>query len=438
MIIKDYSIINEKIYNKTLANGLNVVIIPKVGFKRSFVCFSTKYGSLINRFIPRGENEYVDMPLGIAHFLEHKMFDLPNGDDALNLFAGYGLDANASTNYLMTTYQFSGTNNIINGINVLLDFVQEPYFTDESVKKEQSIIIQELKMYLDDPNDALHLGLMQNLFQRYPFRYDVGGTIESIKDITKDTLYKCYHTFYHPSNMCLAIIGDPDNILLNQNNSIENLFNVVEENQSKKHFSEIEDLQIAYLVENEKVYKSTGSKKMDISLPKAALGIKLPFEKYDKNQAILTELKLKILIEIILGPTSDAFQELYDLELINGSLYYEVYIDGICGFIRIQANTYKPRAFLDYIKNKLLSFKDLEIDDATFNRFKKGVLGSFIKSLNSLEFIGFSYLEYSYKQANLFEGIELFSKITKDSLFASTKYFDSKAISEYIIYPKRI
>ena len=230
-MVKTYEQLNEKVYSEILPNGLRVIVIPKPGFNKTFVCFAAKYGALVNRFVPRDGSDYVEMPLGIAHFLEHKMFDLPSGDDASTLFARYGLDSNAMTNYTMTAYLFSGAANITDGINLLLDFVQDPYFTDESVKKEQGIIVQELKMYLDDPNDALHLGLMQNLFHQYPLRYDVGGTVDSIMEITKEHLYKCYRTFYHPANMDLIVVGDPDNIFANQNNSVESVFNHVRKKQ---------------------------------------------------------------------------------------------------------------------------------------------------------------------------------------------------------------
>ena len=436
-MVKTYEQLNEKVYSEILPNGLRVIVIPKPGFNKTFVCFAAKYGALVNRFVPRDGSDYVDMPLGIAHFLEHKMFDLPSGDDASTLFARYGLDSNAMTNYTMTAYLFSGAANITDGINLLLDFVQDPYFTDESVKKEQGIIVQELKMYLDDPNDALHLGLMQNLFHQYPLRYDVGGTVDSIMEITKEHLYKCYRTFYHPANMDLIVVGDPDNIFANQNNSVESVFNHVRKNQEGKKFPPAIDIKKSFFVENDNAYRGSGLSKMDIMMPKVAVGLKLPYEKYGENEALATELKLKILIEAVLGPTSDAFQEMLDLELINGNLYYEVYIDGFCGFIKIQANSHKPRQFIVYIKEKLLALNKITIDAGLFERFKKSVLGSFIKSLNNLDYLGFSYLEYLYKQSDIFAGIEAFAGLKREELIPMAKYFVPEALSDYVILPKK-
>ncbi|HHZ11408.1 MAG TPA: insulinase family protein, partial [Acholeplasmataceae bacterium] len=223
---RHYRLLQERIHFEELENGLAVYVVPKPGFKKTFACFATKYGAMINRFVPYGESEYIDVPLGIAHFLEHKMFEMPDGTDASEIFARMGLDSNASTSHLMTTYLFSGTANIKEGLNLLLDFVQTPYFTEERVLREQGIIAQELKMYLDDPNEALHLGLMQNLFRVYPLRFDVGGTLESIMQITPEHLNKCYRTFYHPSNMALIVVGDIDAIMEDSDDPIKALIDL--------------------------------------------------------------------------------------------------------------------------------------------------------------------------------------------------------------------
>lgn len=437
-MVRNYDLLNEKVFSEKLENGLRVIIVPKPGFKKTFACFATKYGALINRFVPYGEKDYLDVPLGIAHFLEHKMFEMPDGSDATDLFAKLGLDANALTNYLMTGYLFSGTANIKEGIELLLDFVQTPHLTEENVLKEQGIIAQELKMYMDDPNDALHLGLMKNLFRAYPLRYDVGGTLDSIIKITPEYLYKCYETFYHPSNMILIIVGDIDAIMSNSTNSHEMLLDLIRANQAKKVFKKPLDIRKNILVEDETANKSSGYAKMDISIPKVAVGLKLPFEKYEKNDAMMMELKMKVLLEATIGPTTDAFQEMLDLELITGNIYYDVYTDGICGFIKIQANTNKPKQFIAYIREKLLSLSNIKLEEEVFNRFKKSLLGNFLRALNNLDYIGYNYLEYSFKESDVFEAIGLFSKLNIEDLKALEKYFKVEAISDYTIIPKNM
>jgi insulysin len=433
---KTYKQLNEVVHTFMLDNGLEVIIIPKYDYRKSFVCFATKYGALINRFVPYGEEEFIDVPLGIAHFLEHKMFEMPDGTDATDLFAELGLDSNAATNYNLTAYLFSGTANIKEGINLLLDYVQEPHFTDYNVAKEQGIIDQELKMYLDNPGEALNLGIMGNLFKDYPLKHDIGGTVESIKDINVEYLYQCYNTFYHPSNMNLIIVGDPNLIMDTKDDSINKLLNLIKENQAKKTFRETTDIRKSILVEDEQINMKTGSRKMDISVPKVAVAIKLPFEKHKKNEAVLKELKLKVLIESSIGPTTPFYQELIDNELINGSLYYDVYIDGIAGFIKLQANTYKPNELITALKDKLLSLNKISVEEEIFNRFKKSVLGGFLKGLDSLDFIGFAYLEYLFKDSDIFEAVELFSKLKSKDLKELSKYFKKDAFADYTIYPK--
>jgi predicted Zn-dependent peptidase len=435
-MLRNYEMIHEKVYTETMVNGLEVTLVPKKGFKKSFVIFGTKYGALVNRFIPYGEEDWIEVPLGIAHFLEHKMFEMKSGEDATDLFAKLGLESNAMTNYNMTAYLFSGTKNIPQGIELLLDFVQDPYFTEENIKKEQGIIDQELKMYMDDPGDAIHLGLMGNLFQVYPLKYDIGGTVESIREINIDYLYKCYQTFYHPSNMFLVIAGDPDLIIGSEYQSIEKIFDLVKMNQNKKWFRKPRDIRKNIYVEDENAFKSTGSKKMDIAMPKTAIGVKLPYVKYSKNQAMMTELEIKILMEATFGPSADAFQEMLDKELITGNIYYEVYTDGLSGYVKIQANSYKPKQFIAYIKEKLLGFNDMQLDKEVFDRFKKSIMGNFLRSLNSPEFIASSYLEYRFKESDIFEAIELFDKLSASDLKKMGMYFTENAIADYTLLPK--
>lgn len=433
---KNYPTLKEKVYSETLDNGLEVIVIPKTGYKRTFAVFATKYGSLVNRFIPYGEKEYIDVPLGIAHFLEHKMFEMPDGKDATEMFADLGLDSNAATSYNLTAYLFSGTNNIKEGINLLLDFVQTPHFTDESIEREQGIIDQELKMYMDNPSDNLHLGLMQNLFKYYPLRYDIGGTIESIKEINKENITKCYNTFYHPSNMYLIIVGDIDSIMETDEGSVEKLLELVKYNQSIKKFPKILDIKKNLLVEDENVYHLSGSKKMDIMMAKAAVGVKLPFEKYGRNDSMMLQLKLKILLDATFGPNSDAFQEMLDDDLINGNIYFDVYVDDVCGFIKVHANTNKPKKFINYVKNKLLGLNNINLTEEEFSRYKKSILGGFIKSLNSLDFIAYSYLDYITKDSDIFDALSLTEALTLEDMKSLEKYFVKNAISDFTVLPK--
>ena len=189
-----------------MPNGLNVYILPKKGFSKTFVTFSTKYGSIDREFIPLGKKEPVTVPDGIAHFLEHKMFEKEEGD-VFQQFSEKGASANAFTSFTKTTYLFSSTDHVLDNTKTLLDFVQQPYFTEETVEKEKGIIGQEITMYDDQPDWRLYFGAIENMYKDHPVKIDIAGTVESIDKITADHLYECYNTFYHPSNMTVFVVG---------------------------------------------------------------------------------------------------------------------------------------------------------------------------------------------------------------------------------------
>lgn len=218
--------LQEELYYEKLANGLDVYILPKRGFNKTYATFTTKYGSVDNHFIPLGKEEFVKVPDGIAHFLEHKLFEKEDGD-VFQQFSRQGASANAFTSFTRTAYLFSSTSNVELNLETLMDFVQEPYFTEKTVEKEKGIIGQEITMYDDNPDWRLYFGLIENLYQNHPVKIDIAGTIDSISHITKDMLYECYNTFYHPSNMLLFVVGPVD---------VEKIMNQIKENQAKKPF----------------------------------------------------------------------------------------------------------------------------------------------------------------------------------------------------------
>ena len=219
-----YKQFNETLYSETLTNGLRVNILPKKGFHKTYSTFLTNFGSIDRTFIPLGQSDYVTQPAGIAHFLEHKMFD-KKGYDAFDLFGKYGADSNAFTSFTKTSYLFSATQNIHENLDILLNFVQEPYFTKESVAKEKGIIGQEIQMYDDDPDWKLYMGILGNLYPHHPVHLDIAGTVASIAEITVDDLYTAYQTFYHPANMDLFVVGNIDP---------EETLTWIKENQAKK------------------------------------------------------------------------------------------------------------------------------------------------------------------------------------------------------------
>ena len=422
-----YPRIDETLYHEELDNGLNVFVVPKPGYNKTYATFMTKFGACVDRFVPYGEENYVTVPLGVAHFLEHKMFEMENGEDATNLFAALGADANAFTDYEQTAYITTCTSKIEEVINLLLDYVQKPFFNDKNVTKEQGIIEQELMMYMDKPNSRSHLGLLQNMYSQYVMREDIVGTVESIRSITKEILYTCYETFYHPSNMILMITG---------NVNPEEIFTLVKANQASKNFKPSLDIKKEYTVENNQVYKKSSAIKMDILMPKVSIGLKLPYRRYQENELLVHEIKLKMLLEKTFGVSSETYQELLDTELVNTGFNYSLYLDLNSGFIKLNANTYKVEEFIDYINQKLLSLANFEIDDEQFERMKKAIIGSYLKSFNYPEFIANGFIDYHIKDANLFDSIELFESIKKEDLYELRDLFQEKAICNFIIEPK--
>src|SRR3954467_6569651 len=224
--------LQEELYHEKLANGLNVYILPKSGFNKSFATFTTNYGSIDNHFVPLGSEEYIKVPDGIAHFLEHKLFEKEDGD-VFQQFSRQGASANAFTSFTRTAYLFSSTSDVEKNLETLVDFVQSPYFSEKTVEKEKGIIGQEITMYDDNPDWRLYFGLIQNLYQNHPVKIDIAGTIESISHISKDLLYECYNTFYHPSNMLLFVVGPVD---------VQKIMEQIKENQKKKNFDPISDI----------------------------------------------------------------------------------------------------------------------------------------------------------------------------------------------------
>lgn len=427
-IKQNYENINEVVYKKVLNNGLTIFINKKQGFNKIFASFITNFGASDTKFIPIDSNEYYEAPLGVAHFLEHKMFEMPNGIDASNLFLEIGADSNAYTDYNETAYVVSCTANFNKALEILLDFVQTPYFTDENVDKEKGIIIEELKMYQDNPSDRLYNSLLKNLYKTNNHREDVVGTIDSINSITKEILYKCYNTFYHPQNMYLSISGDVD---------VEEVFKIIEENQSKKQFPEFKGIKCKYDIESNVVYRKSGSSSMDIIMPRVSVGVKLPVFEYDQDELLKLECISKIILEYKFGFSSKNYQYMLDEDLISG-FTYSFHYDKSSSYIKFIANSFNPKLFANFIKKELLKFNDFEIDEKSFNNIKKGLIGTFIKSFDNVEFVSTNLIEYLFKNTNIFNAVKIIESITINDLIDFCKYFNDKCITYYIIKPKNI
>ena len=296
-----------ELYEETLDNGLRVFVIPKDNVNGFYATLSTKFGSIEDEFVPNGEDKMKKVPLGVAHFLEHKMFEQKDEVDPFTFYSERGCDANANTSNIKTTYLFSGSNCFEESLNYLLDYVQEPYFTDENVEKEKGIIEQEIKMYADDPFFKIYDGIVYNSFIKHPIKFPIAGTVKDVRSITKEDLYACYNTFYHPANMFLVVTGNVDP---------KETINLVKINQERKSFDEFKPIKLQEYDEPNKVEKNEDSATMDIEIEKLGIGYKIDCSKMGKN---INDIKtyLSILFDLKLGSTSELSEKLKNLNLIT-------------------------------------------------------------------------------------------------------------------------
>lgn len=423
---QEFTRINEVLYHEELDNGLNVFLLPKEGFHKSYVTFSTKLGSVMTKIVDTKGN-LIDLPMGIAHFLEHKLFE-QDGEDVSRLFSKNQANVNAFTQNNRTTYLFSCTDNLIKNIDLLINFVQNPYFTKEGIEKEKGIISSEIKMYEDDPNTIAYMGLIRNMFKSHPVRFDILGTIETITKIDKSILTKAHQTYYSPKNMVLFITG---------NFEVDEILKHIKENQNKVEFKSdyfhhndiiIEDLNV--VVEKEEV-------NLEVNVPNFLLGIKQGPTNYKKENIIKKELCFSILLDLILGKSTNNYKELLSNELVNDSFGLDITLEQTYGFFLVGSETYKPKELEIKLKDILLNLDNEVLKEEDFLRIKKQIVGGFIHALNSIEYIANQFTKYYYLGASLFDILEIADKITLEDIEETKSAFKNiSSYSTFTVYPK--
>lgn len=415
--------LNETLYTETLPNGLTVYILPKPGYRKTYATFSTKYGSVDNHFQVAGKEE-VQVPDGIAHFLEHKMFEEPEGD-VFAKFASNGASANAFTSFDRTVYLFSATENLKENLNTLLDFVQNPYFTDANVEKEKGIIGQEIKMYQDNPDWRVYFGLIEALYQKHPVHIDIAGTIESISRITKETLYTCYHTFYHPENMVFFVVGgvDPAEIM-----------ELVRANQAAKTFPPQGEILRYFEPEPAAVRQTERIVHLPVSLPKCYVGFKEPPAKLTGREALKRELATKVMLDALFGPSSDLYQRLYDDNLISDSFGTEYNLAEGYAFAVIGGETRDPEELLARLKAEIAALDKTGVPRDAFERSRKKKLGGFLRMMNSPESLANEFTRYAFRGANLFDILPVYEELTLEDANARLReLFDWESMSVSVV-----
>lgn len=354
------------IYHEYLDNGLNVYVIPKNDVNNIYATFTTNYGSNEVEFVPLGEKKMVKVPLGIAHFLEHKMFEQEDGKDPFAFFSERGSDANANTNNFKTTYLFSGPEFFEDNMNYLLDYVQSPYFTDENVEKEKGIIEQEIKMYQDDPYTMMYERLLKNSLINNPMKDPIIGTIESVKSITKEELYTCYNTFYHPANMFVVVSGNVDP---------EKTIKLIEENQKKKEFEDFNKIKVKEYKEPDKIEKAKETLNLNVTIPKVCLSYKINISKIKGVSERKVKTYLSIFFDLKFGMTSLLNEELRERDIITDSLGGDAIDVKSHVLYTVCGETNRKDELLEALMN---SMEDLSINEDELERKKKVYLSSLI------------------------------------------------------------
>ncbi|HET7615753.1 MAG TPA: pitrilysin family protein, partial [Bacillales bacterium] len=369
--------LNESLYHETMENGLEVYVLPKRGFHKTFVTFTTKYGSVDNSFVPLNSENPVHVPDGIAHFLEHKMFEKEDGD-VFQQFSKQGASANAFTSFTRTAYLFSATSNVKENVGTLVDFVQDPYFTTETVEKEKGIIGQEIRMYDDNPDWRLFFGLIENMYRSHPVKIDIAGTEQSISKIDKDLLYTCYETFYHPSNMLLFMVGPVDP---------REMISLVKENQSRKNYQAQPPVDRRFEKEPKETARLKKVLEMPVQTPKCVIGYKEQRPGRHGEQLLRHELAVNVLLDLIFGPSSENYEKLYDEGLIDETFSFDYTEESHFGFSMIGGDTRDPDELEKQLFTMIEEFKQQPFDEEAIKRAKKKKIGSFLQALNAPEFI---------------------------------------------------
>ncbi|MFC3040356.1 EF-P 5-aminopentanol modification-associated protein YfmH [Virgibacillus xinjiangensis] len=397
-----YEYINETLYSEKLENGLSVYLLPKQEMSKTYALFTTDYGSIDQRFVPIDRKEKITVPEGVAHFLEHKLFEKEDRDVFAD-FTKQGASPNAYTSFTKTAYLFAATDHIEKNVETLIDFVQNPYFSEESVEKEKGIISQEIKMYDDQPDWQSFMGTIKCMFHHHPVNVDIAGTVDSITSITKDDLYTCYNTFYHPENMVLFIAGNFDQ---------DSMFELIEENQKRKDFQKMEEIDREFPDEPKEVVKREEKMIMPVSVPKCTVGIKDSSTVLDRDELLKKDLLINMLLDHYFSTSGDFYQQLYEENLIDSSFHFETTLEKNFGYTLIGGNTEDPERFSAKMKELLLSTNQAELNADEFDRMKKKKIGQLLRSMNSLEFIASKYTHYHMFGLDLFEIIPQIEQLT--------------------------
>ena len=418
---KYYPAVKEMVYRTRLANGLTVALLPKKEFKEVYGSVTVQFGS-VDMLVTEVDGDVKEYPAGIAHFLEHKLFEREDSSDLMSAFTSLGADSNAFTSFTKTSYLFSATDHLLENLDLLDELVTSAHFTEDSILREQDIIQQEREMYQDDPDSCLFFSTLTNLYPGTPLATDIVGSEESISQINLTNLQENFTRFYKPVNMSLFLVGNFD----------------VDQVQDYFERKELEDLDVKEVAREKLVLqdvKQTDSMRMEVSSPKLAIGIR---GKQDvaEDDCYRHHILLKLLFTMMFGWTSDRFQKLYESGKIDASLSLEVEVTSRFHFIMLTMDTKEPVALSHQFKKAIRNFtKDLEITEDHLDIIKREMFGEFFSSMNSLEFIATQYDAFGQGET-IFDLPKILQEITvEDVLDAGHHLIDDGDIVDFTIFP---
>ncbi|HGQ8096618.1 TPA: M16 family metallopeptidase [Streptococcus pneumoniae] len=418
---KYYPAVKEKVYRTRLANGLTVALLPKKEFKEVYGSVTVQFGS-VDTFVTEVDGDVKQYPGGIAHFLEHKLFEREDSSDLMSAFTSLGADSNAFTSFTKTNYLFSATDYFLENLDLLDELVTSAHFTEASILTEQDIIQQEREMYQDDPDSCLFFSTLANLYPGTPLATDIVGSEESISQINLTNLQENFTKFYKPVNMSLFLVGNFD----------------VERVQDYFESKELKDSDFQE-VAREKLFlqpvKPTDSMRMEVSSPKLAIGVRGKRE-VSEADCYRHHILLKLLFAMMFGWTSDRFQKCYESGKIDASLSLEVEITSRFHFVMLTMDTKEPVALSHQFRKAIRNFtKDLDITEEHLYIIKREMFGEFFSSMNSLEFIATQYDAFENGET-IFDLPKILQEITlEDVLDAGHHLIDDGDIVDFTIFP---
>ncbi|MBF0786922.1 MULTISPECIES: EF-P 5-aminopentanol modification-associated protein YfmH [unclassified Streptococcus] len=425
LIEKTYPYLNTPIYQGRLENGLRIVLIPKKDFHETYAIMTVEFGSVDNE-LTTSDNRKRIYPVGVAHFLEHKLFETADSGDMLHEFAVYGANANAYTSFNQTSYLFSTTGELRRPLELLQKMVREVHFTEESVEREKEIIVQEIEMYADDSDHRLYLGILKGLYPNTSLAEDIAGTRDSIQEISATTLRENFQQFYRPNAMTLVVTGDID---------IHEVFGWICDDQAENQGIQ-EERQIATQVVKGAVSEH-GKEYWEVGLPKLAIGLR-GNDVIPKGKEQYYQICLSFLLSMLIGRTSKRYQTLYETNKIDHSLSVHIEVQQGYHFVVVTGDTAEPITVSSQLRKAFLNFDgDEDVTQEHFQILKNEMYGEFINGLNSSEFTVGYFVNHFSETESIFDIPELLISLKLEEVLDIGRQFMSQCdVADFIIFPK--